>query len=161
MSTATATHTTGRRTTAGPVPTLIPAVSRTQTGQFHAGPSLRDEGIRQRALEVERHIRSLAGIVAQACVEAELGMRPARQLASWLDLETYGKMMRRADLAQRTRGEQSAQTSPRTIQARCCPISDTVFEASASVHCGGRVRALAMRIELRRDRWKVTAIEMG
>lgn len=162
MATPSATTTsTSTSTTVSPVPTLIPSVPRTPTGQFIPRQVLREEGQRQRRLEVERHVRSLAGIVAQACVEAELGMRPARQLAAWLDLDTYGKMVRRADLAERTRTDRSAQTSPRTLQARCCRISATVFEASASVHCGGRVRALALRIELRRDRWKVTAMEMG
>lgn len=123
--------------------------------------SLSEEGRRQRRLEQERHIRSLAGIVAQACVEAELGLRPARQLSAWLDLPTYGKMMRRAELAERTRTDRSATASPRTIQARCCEITPALYEASATVHTAGRVRALALRIELHRSRWKVTAVEMG
>lgn len=161
MIIATATPSEATHTAVGPGPGVIPSALRTPTGQFTPHRSLREEGLRQRELELQRHIRSLAGIVAQACVEAERGLRPARQLAAWLDLETYGKMARRADLAERTRTDRSAQTSPRTLQARCCQVSPTVFEASASVRCGGRVRALAMRIELRRDRWKVTAVEMG
>ena len=57
----------------------------------HAGDRARLELRR----EEERTVRSLARIVALACVEAELGLRPARQLSRWLDLPTYGKMLRR------------------------------------------------------------------
>lgn len=155
--------TTAAWTTARPEPQpshsagLYPGSSHPQDTTL----DLREEGAHQRRLEQERHVRSLAGIVAQACVEAEMGLRPARQLSAWLDLATYGKMLRRADLAERTRTDRAAASSPRTIQARCCPISATTYEASASVHSAGRVRALALRIELRRTRWKVTAIEMG
>lgn len=125
----------------------------------HSG--LVDEARKQKRLEQERHIRSLAAVVSRACVEAELGLRPARQLAAWLDLPTYGKMMRRADLAERTRTDRSPKTAPRTLQVRCLAISETVYEASATVICADRARALALRIERHRARWKVTAIEMG
>jgi hypothetical protein len=111
--------------------------------------------------EEERHIRSLAGVVALACVEAELGLRPARQLASWLDLPTYGKMVRRAELASRIRPDRGVAGSPRALGSRCCPVGDGAYEASATVQLPDRVRAMALRIERHRNRWKVTALELG
>ena len=158
--TATATTEARHRQTAAPRTLGAPA-RRSAPWGGEPPADLTREATRQRRLELERHLRSLAGIVAQSCVEAELGLRPARQLAAWLDLETYGKLSRRADLAERIRTDSSPRTSPRTIQARCCAVTDTVYEASATVHCGDRVRALALRIERRRHRWKVTAVEMG
>lgn len=155
------TTTAWQTTHASPPPSPSAGPRPAPLRQGSSSLDLREEGVRQRRLEQERHVRSLTGIVAQACVEAEMGLRPARQLSAWLDLATYGKMLRRADLAERTRTDRSASASPRTIQARCCPINATTYEASASVHSAGRVRALALRIELRRSRWKVTAIEMG
>ncbi|QCU79342.1 hypothetical protein E7744_05730 [Citricoccus sp. SGAir0253] len=111
--------------------------------------------------EEERHVRALARIVALACVEAELGLRPARQLSAWLDLPTYGKMVRRADLAGRTRPDRGAAGAPQALGARCCAAAEGVYEASATVRLPDRVRAVALRIERRRERWKVTALELG
>lgn len=116
----------------------------------------------ERRREEERHVRSLARIVALACVEAELGLRPARQLSAWLDLPTYGKMVRRADLASRIRADGDATRGrPQALGARCCHAEDGVYEASATIQLPDRVRAMALRIERRRDRWKVTALELG
>ncbi|MDI3331988.1 MAG: Rv3235 family protein [Micrococcus sp.] len=129
-----------------------------------SGPTEASAGGRARAerrREEERHIRSLARIVALACVEAELGLRPARQLSAWLDLPTYGKMARRADLAGRIRPGRGATGAPRALGARCCPAGDGIYEASATVQLPDRVRAMALRIERHRDRWKVTALELG
>lgn len=124
--------------------------------------SLGERARAERRREEERHVRSLARIVALACVEAELGLRPARQLSAWLDLPTYGKMIRRADLASRIRTDgNAARGRPRALGARCCRAEDGVYEASATVQLPDRVRAMALRIERRRDRWKVTALELG
>jgi hypothetical protein len=115
----------------------------------------------ERRREEERQIRSLARIVALACVEAELGLRPARQLSAWLDLPTYGKMTRRAELASRIRPDRGAAGVPQALGSRCCPTGDGAYEASATVQLPDRVRAMALRIERHRNRWKVTALELG
>lgn len=113
--------------------------------------------------EEERHVRSLARIVALACVEAELGLRPARQLSTWLDLPTYGKMLRRAELAQRVRpsGPAEAAAAPTALGARVCPSGEDIYEASATVQMPDRAKAIALRIERHRRRWRVTALELG
>lgn len=143
-----------RRSSAEPphpvwAPASVPA--RTSTDRVRA----------ERRREEERHIRSLARIVALACVEAELGLRPARQLSTWLDLPTYGKMVRRAELASRIRPDRGAAGAPRALGSRCCPAGDGAYEASATVQLPDRVRAMALRIERHRGRWKVTALELG
>ncbi len=113
--------------------------------------------------EEERHVRSLARIVALACVEAELGLRSARQLSAWLDLATYQKMIRRADLAQRIRATRSdgPSAAPKALGARACRLGQNAYEASATVQMPDRARAMALRIEKHRNRWKVTALELG
>lgn len=125
----------------------------------HAGDRARLELRR----EEERTVRSLARIVALACVEAELGLRPARQLSRWLDLPTYGKMLRRSELAQRIRpaGPGHAATAPTALGARACRTGDGVYEASATIQIPDRAKAMALRIEQHRGRWKVTALELG
>lgn len=125
----------------------------------HAGDRARLELRR----EEERTVRSLARIVALACVEAELGLRPARQLSRWLDLPTYGKMLRRSELAQRIRpaGPGHAATAPTALGARACRAGDGVYEASVTIQMPDRAKAMALRIEQHRGRWKVTALELG
>ncbi len=111
----------------------------------------------------ERAVRSLARIVALACVEAELGLRPARQLSQWLDLSTYDKMVRRSDLARRIRPATPghAVTAPTALGARVSQVGPGVYEASATVQAPDRARAVAQRLERHRGRWRVTALELG
>jgi hypothetical protein len=149
----------------------VPAVGRPDPERAHPvwspGPrptgasTTAERALAERRREEERHIRSLARIVALACVEAELGLRPARQLSAWLDLPTYGKMTRRAELASRIRPDRGAAGAPRALGSRCCPTGDGAYEAIATVQLPDRVRAMALRIERHRNRWKVTALELG
>lgn len=142
-----------------PAPQQSPPAWSPAAGPAEASTAERARAERRR--EEERHIRSLARIVALACVEAELGLRPARQLSAWLDLPTYGKMARRAELASRIRPSRGATGAPRALGSRCCPAGDGIYEASATVQLPDRVRAMALRIERHRSRWKVTALELG
>ncbi|HRO30275.1 MULTISPECIES: Rv3235 family protein [Micrococcaceae] len=176
----TATHRTPGPLTVSTVPPALPprsahggapAVGRPGSGTsrpaWSPGPQTApastpsERALAERRREEERHIRSLARIVALACVEAELGLRPARQLSAWLDLPTYGKMTRRAELARRIRPDRGAAGAPQALGSRCCPAGDGVYEASATIQLPDRVRAMALRIERHRDRWKVTALELG
>ncbi|MFC7402034.1 Rv3235 family protein [Citricoccus sp. GCM10030269] len=184
MTTNTADAPTGEREsgpTVTPVPASLPPQAASSPPDIHRDrhrsgsvwaprvrPTHRSVSTVERAreehrLEEARHIRSLARVVALACVEAELGLRPARQLSAWLDLSTYGKMVRRADLAQRIRpsSEGSAAPMPQALGARCCAAGEGVYEASATIQLPDRVRAMALRIEKHRTRWRVTALELG
>lgn len=108
-----------------------------------------------------RRLRSLAAVVAVACVETEAGRRPVRDLAGWLAPETYEKMCRRVDLLERTGTRPPSGSAPRPVGARVCAVRPGAVEASATVLVAGRARAVALRIERRLSRWKVTHLEIG
>lgn len=111
--------------------------------------------------EDHRAVRTLAGVIALACVEAEVGRRHLRDLAAWLDLPVYDKVARRIDLLERTGARMSTPQPPRPVGARVCEVAPGRVEASASIRCGDRVRAIAMRMERRLSRWRVVAVEIG
>lgn len=111
--------------------------------------------------EDHRAVRTLVGVIALACVEAEVGRRHLRDLAAWLDLPVYDKVARRIDLLERTGARLHTSQPPRPVGARVCEVAPGRIEASASVRCGERVRAIAMRMERRLSRWRVVAVEIG
>ena len=116
---------------------------------------------REQDREELRRVRSLAAVVAVAVVETESGRRPVRDLAGWLDPEAFEKMSRRVDLLDRTGTRPPLGAAPWPAGARVCEVAPGRVEASATVVVGGRARALALRIERRLSRWKVTAVEVG
>lgn len=116
---------------------------------------------REEDREDQRAVRSLAAVVALACVEAEVGRRQLRDLAAWLDLPVYDKVARRIDLLERTGARLRTAVPPRPIGARVCEVAAGRVEASASIRCGDRVRAIALRLERRLSRWRVVAVEIG
>lgn len=108
-----------------------------------------------------RAVRTLVGVIALACVEAEVGRRHLRDLAAWLDLPVYDKVARRIALLERTGARLHTAQPPRPVGARVCEVAPGRVEASASIRCGDRVRAIAMRMERRLSRWRVVAVEIG
>ncbi|MDY6055897.1 Rv3235 family protein [Micrococcus sp.] len=117
----------------------------------------------RRELEREeiRRVRSLAAVVAVACVDAEAGRRPLRDLAGWLAPEVYEKLVRRVDLLERTQTRPSTGAAPRPVGARVCEVAPGRVEASATILCDGHARAFALRLERGLRRWKVTSVEIG
>lgn len=124
-----------------------------------AGSSPKNDG--EEDHQINRYICSIAKVVGQACVEAEIGLRSIRQLSAWMDMSTYDKMNRRSQLALQSRKTTQERVMVHSISSRCHEARPDVFEASTSVLVGNRVRAVAMRIEKRRAKWKVTALELG
>ena len=120
-----------------------------------------------------RRVRSLAAVIAVACVEVETGRRALRDLSAWLSPEVLDKLTRRMELlgavAPTGPGRRpSAAVPPRTpasaprpVGARVCEVSPGRVEASATVLWEGRARAFALRLERRLSRWKVTSVEIG
>lgn len=108
-----------------------------------------------------RRARSLAAVVAVACVEVESGRRPLRDLAAWLTPEVFDKVSRRLDLLRQAPSAATATSAPRPVGARVCDVGPGRLEASATVVCDGRARAFALRIERRLSRWRVTTLEIG
>lgn len=144
------------------------------------GPAVlpRGEEIARRAhaeqgREELRRVRSLAAVIAVACVEVETGRRALRDLSAWLSPEVLDKLTRRMELLGAVEpvrpGRRPAvptpsripATAPRPVGARVCEVSPGQVEASATVLWEGRARAFALRLERRLSRWKVTSVEIG
>lgn len=96
--------------------------------------------------------------MARLVVEAMDGSRPAGQLRRWLALPLHERIRRRGALARQRR------QPPRPLQVRCAAVTFPVWgvaEVSLLLSQGGRVRALAMRLDGLDGRWVVTAFELG
>ncbi|MFP7707446.1 Rv3235 family protein [Trueperella sp. LYQ141] len=100
-----------------------------------------------------------AALVTQA-IEVLLGHRPPRHLQSWLHPEVYDALVRRAGLALRIAGRAAPRQSPRIRRIVVCEPRPRVAEVSLVVFDGLRIRAAAVRLEIRRERWHVTALEI-
>jgi len=105
----------------------------------------------------------LCGAVALAALEAIAGVRPVGQLARWVSPAVLEAVV--ASLAPARRQPASARSVParratvrRTLVLR---LSSTVAEGSVVLHDGTRFRAAALRLEVHRDRWRVTVLQIG
>jgi hypothetical protein len=102
---------------------------------------------------------------AQALAETLTGTRPVAQLAAWTTRPVYALLERRAMLAvAATAGARSARreaTHARLGRLHVCRPNPTAVETTVALHCTGRARALAFRLEARDGRWVCTALELG
>ena len=101
--------------------------------------------------------------MAQAVAEVLAGDRPISQLVRYTDDEVFMELNRRVRLlglstTATTRGakEKSAVQSVRVFMPE--PF---IAEVAAHVRRGDRSRAIALRMEIRRNRWVCTALEIG
>jgi Family of unknown function (DUF6459) len=99
-----------------------------------------------------------AGRMTQAVIEALSGVRPLAQLVRWTRVDVYAALQRRCALAA-TRPQSGRRSVVRSV--RICEPADGVVEASAVVVAGGRVQAVALRLEGLDGRWQMTALELG
>lgn len=137
------------------------------------GEEIARRAVAEQGREELRRVRSLAAVIAVACVEVETGRRSLRDLSAWLSPEVLDKLTRRMELlglvehgrgAARTGSATATRAStaaPRPVGARVCEVAPGRVEASATVLCDGRARAFALRLERRISRWKVTSVEIG
>jgi hypothetical protein len=99
----------------------------------------------------------------QGLVEVLSGVRPLDQLRWWTTDEVYARIRRqrrpmRVGEPDRGRGRHAG---VRVRAVRVCRPADGVAEASAVVDDGRRARAVALRMETHRGRWRVAAYEQG
>lgn len=113
-------------------------------------------------------IKKLTQAVGSAFIEAELGIRSFGQLSSWLEFDLFHKLKARvyhsahAKRIAARRGEASrAVPAVKTIGVRAAMHRNGEWESSMTIRVGERARAIAMRIQLHRDRWRVIALEVG
>ena len=114
-------------------------------------------------------IKKMTQTIGAAFIEAELGIRPYMQLSAWMELELFHKLRARVEhsvnekyLAAR-RGEEGSKKVPsiETLGVRAAPKANGEWESSMTIRVGQRARAIAMRLQLHRDRWRVIAFEVG
>jgi hypothetical protein len=97
--------------------------------------------------------------MVQAAVEGLRGVRPLAQLTRWVSPEVYELLQLRAELVQRAGHPAASHAGIRRI--RLFRIGDDVAEASVVVDDGPRVRAVAVRLEGHRGRWRAVVMEIG
>ncbi|GAA1136813.1 Rv3235 family protein [Nesterenkonia lutea] len=129
--------------------------------------------------EERRQICAISRIVCQVTSEVLLGLRPASQLSRWMDLEVQHKVQERAALL----AEARRSTAPGRVPSRSAsaPTGATIprpqplsfgtiradratrgaWEVSVVFGDAARIRACALRLEARRRRWRVVAMELG
>lgn len=101
----------------------------------------------------------LACTVAKAALETVLGAASINSLVRWLTPEVRERLAQQRSLARR-----AGRTDPAPVaisRARVCRVSVGAAEVSIVAECGGRARAVAMRLEDTNGRWLITAIEVG
>lgn len=121
-----------------------------------------DEG-RMAADSAEQALHARAARFSMAVVEAVGGDRPVTQLLRWTTTSVYeevAELVRRlghgSDALERARTDR-----PRLVSVHVSSPDDDVAEVSGHVRQGRRSRALALRLEVHRDRWVCTALALG
>ncbi|PJI95211.1 Rv3235 family protein [Luteimicrobium subarcticum] len=104
---------------------------------------------------------ALVCAVVRGTVEALRGERPLTQLARWVTPSIMDALTTRAALV---RGVPRPPVAPRPVlvrRARVVRLGPTSAEATVVVDDVDRVRAAALRVEVRRGHWRVVALEIG
>ena len=102
-----------------------------------------------------------AAIVVTAASEVLAGLRPVDHLARWTSPSLFEALARRAGLAARILGRQASPRRPRIRSVRAELTMSGACEATVLLEEGNRVRAAAARLELLRERWILTGLEMA
>ena len=106
-------------------------------------------------------ITKVARTITTHILNTLLGHTPPSTLRPWLAPEVYGTLVRRTNLALRVKGRAPMHQRPRVGKIFVSPIRNRAFEVSLVAHDGSRGRAIALRLEYWRERWRVMAMEIG
>lgn len=113
--------------------------------------------------------------VAQSALEILHGVRSVQQLARWLDARCLSALTTRARLYAQACRDQERRSSndgypdnvqmlhrqPRVQSVHCYVVCPGICETTVIVADRTRYRAIAMRLELAKGLWKVTALRIG
>jgi len=107
--------------------------------------------------------RAWGGRLAQAVSEVLAGDRPISQLVRFTDDAVFADLNRRVRLLGLTTTATARGAKERSSLAsvRVCTPAHEIAEIAAHVRHGNRSRAIALRLEIRRNRWVCTALELG
>ncbi|WP_404320460.1 Rv3235 family protein [Arthrobacter luteolus] len=110
--------------------------------------------------EDDARIEAISRSVTMGALEVLAGTRPLQQLVRWMDFEEFERLQLRTNLV---RGREGARLhrNVRILRVRVCPVAPGVYETAVAAAETDRVRAVALRLELRRGLWKVAALEIG
>lgn len=101
--------------------------------------------------------------LVQAITEVLAGDRPIGQLVRWTDALVFTDLNRRVRVLglTTTAGARGAQGRCAVRSVHVSAPAPQVAEVAAHVRHGGRSRAVALRLEVRRGRWVCTALVLG
>jgi hypothetical protein len=137
---------------------LPSGVDAVPVGGADAGTDITAAAASQTLPDVELWARRLS----LACVEVLAGTRPAAQLRRWTSDGVYALLRRSQPRASRVAEPRRRPPRPPRVvlrTVRVCEIGPGVAEVAAVVDDGTRARALALRMEGHRDRWRCTRFE--
>lgn len=103
----------------------------------------------------------LCANLALCVIEILSGARSLDHIARWVTDAVFVQLMRRTVIASRARtatGEKAMRPRVRIGVPHLCPLGEDAVEAVVVVHQRTRSRAIAMRLERHRSRWRATAI---
>lgn len=120
-------------------------------------------------------VRLMSSKVAQALLEVITGARSVQQLARWLDTRCLSAVATRARLhaeackaASRRQSHEGGADNVLTLHhqpmvhsVHCSNVAPGIYESSVVMADATRFRAVAMRFEVDRGLWKVTALNIG
>lgn len=101
------------------------------------------------------------GRLVQALAEATAGERPLAQLAPYLSRAVYHRLERHFAGTVRGTGSTGQDNRANVRSVHVCEPSDGVAELAAVVRRGGRMAAIALRLEGVDGRWQCTALQIG
>jgi hypothetical protein len=102
--------------------------------------------------------RAFGARLVQHLTEATSGERPLVQLAPYLSHTVYQRLERHFATTLRTGATTDSRANVRSV--RVCEPVDGVAELAAVVRRGGRMAAIALRLEGVNGRWQCTALQM-
>lgn len=132
-------------------------------------PRTVNPAVQRRYRQEQAAMKLMTQTIGSAFIEAELGLRPFMQLSSWLEVGLFQKLRNRVEhrvndkyLAVR-RGDDDSKKIPaiQPVGVRAAQQSNGDWETSMTIRVGERARAIAMRLQLHRERWRVIALEVG
>ncbi|SED86236.1 hypothetical protein SAMN04489740_0151 [Arthrobacter alpinus] len=119
-------------------------------------------------------VAAMSSKIAQAALEVLSGVRSVQQLSRWLDSVCMSALTTRARLhadackAEKRRHSPETNGNLRTLHhqpvvhsVHCSAVAPGIFETSVVIADKTRFRAIAMRFELNKGLWKVTALQIG
>lgn len=101
--------------------------------------------------------------LARGIFEAIAGTREVEQIARWVSPDVFSKLLRHTQHAARARQLRDRPARRPNIFVRACLWQSPrpgVVEATTVVDLGGRARAVAIRLEVYRGRWRAERINV-